>query len=73
MYCYFQVVRGDDEKKLILRNLHAGTGGAHLGINKTVDKIVERYYWVGIRTDVEEVINHCDECLRQNSLNKPRA
>ena len=46
----------------------------HLGINKTIAKVVERY-WIGIVKDVTSYIKHCQECQHQNKtnyLNMPR-
>jgi hypothetical protein len=38
----------------------------HLGINKTIAKVVERYYWIGIVKDVTSYIKNCQECQHQN-------
>ncbi|KAJ8913275.1 hypothetical protein NQ315_012893 [Exocentrus adspersus] len=31
----------------VLRAVHSGVGGGHFGINKTLDKVRERFYWLG--------------------------
>ncbi|KAJ8911021.1 hypothetical protein NQ315_016590 [Exocentrus adspersus] len=39
----------------VLRAVHSGVGGGHFRINKTLDKVRERFYWlIGSRSDVEE-------------------
>ncbi|KAJ8912994.1 hypothetical protein NQ315_002871, partial [Exocentrus adspersus] len=38
----------------VLQAVHSGVGGGHFGINKTLDKVRERFYWLGSRSDVEE-------------------
>ena len=46
----------------ILTELHGGTSGGHLGANKTLDKIRQRYYWLRLRDDVERWCRQCDVC-----------
>ena len=51
-----RVIKGD-EKDTILQACHDSPGdGGHFGINKTTDKIVERYYWPGMYEDIETYI-----------------
>lgn len=49
------------EKKLRIQILEAchdsRVGGCHFGRDKTLDKIVKRYYWKGVCTDVEKWVN----------------
>ncbi|KAJ8915311.1 hypothetical protein NQ315_014819, partial [Exocentrus adspersus] len=33
----------------VLQAVHSGVGGGHFGINKTLDKVRERFYWLGNR------------------------
>ncbi|KAJ8913143.1 hypothetical protein NQ315_006061 [Exocentrus adspersus] len=32
----------------VLQAVHSGVGGGHFGINKTLDKVRERFYWLGM-------------------------
>ncbi|KAJ8914232.1 hypothetical protein NQ315_003596 [Exocentrus adspersus] len=43
----------------VLQAVHSGVGGGHFGINKTLDKVRERFYWLGSRSDVEEWCRRC--------------
>lgn len=62
------------EKELILKQLHDGKTGAHLGIKKTLHKVRERYFWYALRKDVENWCKLCDICnSRRNSLRKSKA
>jgi hypothetical protein len=36
--------------------------GAHLGTAKTVDKIMNRYYWPSMRKDIIDYVRSCTEC-----------
>ena len=43
----------------ILCTLHEGIAGGHLGINKTLNRLKERFYWPG---HYEDVRNWCQTC-----------
>ena len=47
----------------ILESCHDNVGGCHLGRDKTVDKVVSRYYWKGVGKDTEEWVSHCCLCV----------
>ena len=53
-----------DKIQSIMKICHEESG--HLGINKTMAKVVESYYWIGIVKDVTSYIKHCQECQHQN-------
>jgi hypothetical protein len=38
----------------VLAELHGGPSGDHLGVNKTLDKVRQRYYWLQAKSDVEK-------------------
>src|SRR3978361_750755 len=42
--------------------MHGGKSGAHLGVNKTMDKIRERFYWVNYHEDVGDWCRRCAVC-----------
>ena len=39
-----------------------------MGITKTVAKISERFYWIGIKKDVVKWIGECDRCQRSEKI-----
>jgi hypothetical protein len=48
--------------KEVLQEIHGGTSGAHFGVNKTLGKIRERFYWVNARHDIETWCRKCATC-----------
>ncbi|KAJ8980210.1 hypothetical protein NQ317_002224 [Molorchus minor] len=38
----------------VLQEVHGGVGGGHFGVNKTLNKVRERFYWLRSRADVED-------------------
>jgi hypothetical protein len=57
-----QVVIPHSKVKEVLAEMHGGTSGRHLGVNKTIDKVQHRYYWFHLRGDVERWCQQCDTC-----------
>lgn len=53
----------------VLYGAHNSPTGGHLGINKTIHKIRQLYYWVGMHKSVTKWLRHCPECqARKNPL-----
>ena len=46
----------------VLQVVHDGTSGGHLGVNKTLAKVRQRFYWVNCRRDVEDWCRSCTIC-----------
>lgn len=46
----------------VLQEMHNGASGGHLGINKTLAKVRERYYWLSSKQDVESWCRKCITC-----------
>nr|WP_253310135.1 reverse transcriptase domain-containing protein [Rickettsia endosymbiont of Ceutorhynchus assimilis] len=57
-----QLVIPKDRVEDVLKEIHDGTSGAHFGVNKTLDKIRERFYWVHYHKDVKSWCRKCDIC-----------
>lgn len=41
---------------------HGGPSGGHLGVNKTLNKVRQRYYWLQARKNVEKWCWQCNTC-----------
>ena len=48
----------------ILKELHEGVIGGHLGQEKTVSKLKERFYWPGHYNDVRDWCQSCRACAK---------
>jgi transposase InsO family protein len=60
-----QVCRGS-----VLRSLHDDM--AHLGRDRTLDLIRQRFFWTGMAADVASYIATCDRCLRRKANQQDR-
>src|ERR1043165_5584449 len=54
-----------DEIDSVLWMTHNHSTGEHFGIKNTYEKIKERFYWKGIKKDIEQYIKYCDVCQRR--------
>ena len=69
-----QIVIPDTLKNEILSDLHEGVAGGHLGSDKTLGCLKERFYWPGHHNDVRQWCRSCAVCASCKSLAaKPRA
>ena len=48
----------------VLFMAHTHLLGAHLGMDKTRDRILDRFYWPGVKKDVVQYCQACPDCQR---------
>lgn len=51
-------------QSMVLKLAHSHLFGAHLGSEKTLQRITQRFYWIGIHKAVERFCKSCPECQR---------
>ena len=51
-----------------MEEAHAGVSGGHQGCKKTLCRLRQRLYWVGMRRDVEEWCKLCHVCAAKKGL-----
>ena len=58
----------------VLTQLHEGAVGGHLGVDKTLARVKERFYWPGYTSDVGDWCSRCGVCAaRKTPTPKARA
>lgn len=58
----------------VMRELHDNVTAGHLGVNKTLERVRERYYWLHYREDVKMHCQSCDKCSsRKGPARKARS
>ena len=53
------------EMEGIMYIMHDHPLSAHFGIQATYDRTKERYYWKGMKRDIEVYVKSCDQCQRR--------
>jgi hypothetical protein len=57
-----QIVLPWSKVKDVLTELQDEPSGGHLGINKTLNKVRQRFYWLQARSHIEKWCRQCDTC-----------
>jgi hypothetical protein len=71
---HLQLVVPDQLKDQVLHQMHGVLLSGHLGCKKTREKLLQRFYWYGVRDDVNNWISKCDTCGAIKSPSKsPKA
>ena len=64
--CYGNVSTPPEESRLeIISENHNSKIGGHKGVNKTYQRIRERYFWPGIKEQVTDFVRKCKICQEQ--------
>jgi hypothetical protein len=51
----------------VLRQLHGGSSREHIGINKTLVKVRQQYYWLHMRSNAGRLCQQCNTCAVNRS------
>lgn len=67
----FQLMLPKSLHQTALEGLHDDVG--HFGKDKTLELVLQRFYWPGVSSTVETYIKNCDRCIKRKSPDPPRA
>ena len=59
-----QVIVPKSWRPQVLHLAHKGLMGGHLGIKKTIDRVLENFYRPGVYGDIKRYCRSCDRCQR---------
>ena len=60
-------------RRAILSECHGSLTCGHFGVKKTLQRLRQRFYWLGMRRDVEEWYRTCDVCsAKKGPHTRPR-
>ncbi|XP_077936125.1 uncharacterized protein LOC144383152 [Gasterosteus aculeatus] len=68
-----QLLVPKSRREIIFQAAHYNPMAGHMGYEKTLDRIMTRFYWPGIRGDVRRRCASCPECQLVNAPAIPRA
>lgn len=61
-----QLVLPEKYRTVVLKSLHDECG--HMGVERTVELIRDRFYWPRMTTEVEQYIRTCGRCISRKTL-----
>lgn len=59
-----QKIEDKELQQLILNDYHTLCTGGHAGVNRMYNNIKTRYFWSGLKKDVQKFVKRCDDCQR---------
>ena len=62
-----QLVIPVKKRQEFIREFHDSLFAGHLGITRTVYRLLDRVYWPGLRGDVQTYIKSCTVCIARKS------
>ena len=63
---YQQICLPESVVSQVLCAIHNNPSAGHLGVSKTLEKVRRRFYWHGMREDVEMHVRRCVPCAEVN-------
>ncbi|KAG5885093.1 hypothetical protein JTB14_003967 [Gonioctena quinquepunctata] len=61
-----QIIVPRNRREEVLREIHEGVAGGHLGVTKTLQKVRQRFYWANCQADVQDWCRKCAVCAASN-------
>ena len=61
----WQVYVPSNSRRGIFQEVHAGVVGGHLGLEKTLSRIQERFFWPGMTKDAKLWCETCERCQKR--------
>ena len=61
---YRQVLVPEKFRQTVMRVAHDSIMGGHLGVNKTMDRVMAEFYWPSVNGDLRRFCRSCDICQR---------
>ena len=59
---HVQLVAPSSHREELLRQVHSGMTGGHMGLKKTLNQLQRRAYWLGWRQEALRFCRRCSEC-----------
>jgi hypothetical protein len=60
----------DRLKSLIMHECHDSATSGHLGKDKTIERVKQRFYWLNMDEEIMRYVVSCDECQRNKPSNQ---
>lgn len=58
-----------EHREAVMKECHDEPTAAHLGAQKTIDRVLDRYFWPGMSKDIKKYVKNCQTCNMSKSTN----
>ena len=69
----FRAIVPKRDRQRILELAHSSAGGGHFGVQKTLNKLKQRFHWTRMTRDVRDWCEKCPTCNRHKIQQQNRA
>ena len=59
-----------EDRDRIFEMYHSSTIGGHSGVNRTYNRLKEKYFWENLKLDIQNRIKDCEDCQRNKLKRK---
>lgn len=66
----YKLIVPKSKRIAVLKECHDKPTAAHLGVYKTIKRVLQKYYWPGVIGDVKEYVKNCKICLQSKTTTK---
>lgn len=64
---YHLVIVPLSERREILEQCHDARTSGHLGVSKTLERVRNRFFWIGLQSDVKSYVTGCPQCRKRKN------
>jgi len=67
-----KIILPHNMRETCFQELHESKAAGHLGYMKTLHRLRDRYYWIGMTADIRSYLRKCTNCARRKKPTKNR-
>ena len=68
----WQIIIPRTRRRAVLQQMHDGPLAGHFGVDKTLKKVQESFYWVNMKDDIISYCHSCDLCVARKTTGKQK-
>ena len=68
----WQIIIPRTRRRAVLQQMHDGPLAGHFGVDKTLKKVQESFYWVNMKDDIISYCHSCDLCVARKTPGKQK-
>lgn len=66
----WKLVIPEEDRNVVIKECHDDPKSAHLGTQKTIDRVSDRYHWPGMSRNIKQYVSECTVCKMSKPNNQ---